>query len=505
MLHSRIVQALSLHKKLSRGVAEAALKRDTRFAEISAVDITALKKILGESAVITNEDDLKPYNTDWMNRYHGASCIAVKPKTTEQVSEIMRYCNQKRIAVVPQGGNTGLVGGGVPVFDELILSLSGMNEIEGFDKDSGVVTAQAGVVLEALDNYVGEVGYRVPLDLGAKGSCQIGGNVATNAGGSRFIRYGSLRGSVLGVEAVLADGQILDTMGTVPKDNTGYDLKQLMIGGEGTLGIITRLAIACQMKSSCVNTMVVHVENFDRVRQLLPLAKQMLGEVLSAIEFMDAASIDMAKTHLTHVSDPLNVGNGDKEGVVLIECAGSNGEHNREKVEAFLEQAFEQNLVKDGVIAESEAQTGELWELRESLSEAVLKTGCGGTLKYDVSVPLSHFHAIVEAARERVRALKSVRVCGWGHVGDQNVHLNVAIQEGGELDEARKLLEPWVYQYVAKVGGSISAEHGIGVMKTDAIGFSKSGVAIDVMRRIKHVLDENNICNPYKMLPQRRE
>eukprot|EP00178_Gracilaria_changii_P021906 TRINITY_DN648_c0_g1_i1.p1 TRINITY_DN648_c0_g1~~TRINITY_DN648_c0_g1_i1.p1 ORF type:complete len:509 (+),score=80.13 TRINITY_DN648_c0_g1_i1:8527-10053(+) len=487
--------------RLTRTLAQPAIQRDTRFKQISAADINHFRQMLGETAVITNHDDLQPYNVDWMHRFQGASSIALKPSTTEHVSQIMRYCNQNHIAVVPQGGNTGLVGGSVPVFDELILSLSAMNQIEHFDNNSGVVTTQAGVVLETLDNYVGAAGYRVPLDLGAKGSCQIGGNVATNAGGSRFVRYGPLRASVVGLEAVLPDGRVFDAMTRIRKDNTGYDLKQLMIGAEGTLGIITRLAIACPMKSSSVDTMIVHVTNSDHVPPLLRLAKQSLGEVLSAIEFMDASSVHMADTHLSHVSDPLSIPHDPQHSLVLIECAGSNAEHNREKLEAFLEAAFQQDLVSDGVIAESETQSNELWELRESLPEAVLKAGSAATLKYDVSVPIAHFHEMIDVAKERVKDLSSVQVCGWGHIGDENLHLNVAVQDSAQKDTAQQRLEPWVYEFVSGVGGSISAEHGLGVMKAGAIGYSKGDVAVDIMRTVKDVLDENGICNPYKVLP----
>lgn len=483
-----------------RYLAQPAIQRDSRFKQISAADVQAFRQILGDNAVITNEDDLAAFNVDWMNRYRGASTIALRPTSTDHVSQIMQYCNHHRIAVVPQGGNTGLVGGSVPVFDELILSLSAMNQIQHFDEASGVVTTQAGVVLEALDNYVGAAGYRVPLDLGAKGSCQIGGNVATNAGGSRFVRYGPLRASVVGMEAVLPDGRVFDAMTTVRKDNTGYDLKQLMIGAEGTLGIITRLAIACPMKSSCIDTMVVHVTSADRIAPLLRLAKQSLGEVLSAIEFMDSSSVRMADKNLSHVSDPLGIPDDPQHSLVLIECAGSNAEHNREKLEHFLEAAFEQELVADGVIAESETQSHELWELRESLPEAVLKAGSAATLKYDVSVPIAHFHEMIDLARDRVKDLTSVQVCGWGHIGDENLHLNVAIQDDTQKDSAQCQLEPWVYEFVSGVSGSISAEHGLGVMKADVIGYSKGDIAVDVMRTIKDVLDVNGICNPYKVL-----
>lgn len=490
----------------TRSLAVPAAARDSRFKSLSELDVNHFRSIVGDNGVITNDEDLMPLNADWMGRYKGQSKIALKPKTTEQVSAIMQYCNEQQIPVVPQGGNTGLVGGSVPVFDEVILCLSGMNEIEKFDEASGIVVTQSGVVLETLDNFVNEAGYRIPLDLGAKGSCQIGGNVATNAGGSRFIRYGSLRGSVLGLEAVLPDGRILDTLTTLRKDNTGYDLKQLMIGGEGTLGVITRLAIACPIKSKSVDTAVLTVDDFQKVTRLLQMAKVGLGEILSAYEFMDHQSVDLALKHLSHVSDPIGSdgeerGTNSGSGYVLIECAGSDEDHNRTKLESFLEKAFEDEIVSNGVIAESETQSTVMWELRESLPEAVLKAGPGGTLKYDISLPLDSFYEVVDIARENVKDISGVTIVGWGHIGDGNLHLNVSIENAEDKESVQDRLEPWVYEYVARCRGSVSAEHGLGQMKMSAIRYSKSEVAVDVMRSIKNTIDPNGICNPYKVLP----
>ena len=494
------------HSLFKRSLAIPATARDSRFKSVSEQDVNHFRSILGENGVLTNDEDLVALNADWMGRFEGQSKIALKPKTSKQVSAIMAYCNDQQIAVVPQGGNTGLVGGSVPVFDEVILCLSGMNEIESFDAASGTVVTQAGVVLQTLDNYVKEAGYRVPLDLGAKGSCQIGGNVATNAGGSRFIRYGSLRGSVLGVEAVLPDGRILDALTTSRKDNTGYDLKQLMIGGEGTLGVITRIAIACPIKSSSIDTAILQVDDFEKVVRLLRAAKDGLGEILSAYEFMDRQSIDLALKHLSHVSDPIgsdaeDEGRESGAGYVLIECAGSDAEHNRTKLESFLEKAFVDDIVSNGSIAESETQTAAMWELRESLPEAALKAGPGGTLKYDISLPLDAFYKAVETARERVKDIAGVTAFGFGHIGDGNLHLNVSIEKGADKEAVQDVLEPWVYEFVESCRGSVSAEHGLGQMKRSAIGYSKSDVAIDVMRSIKNTIDPNGICNPYKVLP----
>jgi FAD/FMN-containing dehydrogenase len=479
--------------------ASSDVVRDCRFSELTNADLAYFKTLLGPAGVITDAEDLRPYNADWMGRYLGSSSVALRPRDTAAVSSIMRYCNERRLAVVPQGGNTGLVGGSIPVFDEVILSLSAMNRILSFDDTAGVVTAEAGVVLENLDLYVGARGYRVPLDLGAKGSCQIGGNVATNAGGSRFLRYGSLRGSVLGLEAVLPDGSVMDTLTSLKKDNTGYDLKQLHIGGEGTLGVITRVSIACPIKSCSINTAVVKLETFDQVRKLLRLAKERLGEILSAYEFMDAQSVRMAVAELSHVSNPMDLADDETCCFVLIESSGSDMEHDRVKLDRFIEEAFESGLVTDGVVAESATQTDALWQLRESLPEAVAKAGSGGgTLKYDVSLPLCDFYDIVEDARTRLDGLADV--VGWGHIGDGNLHLNVSVRDKANVVAAKAAMEPWLYKWVSSRRGSVSAEHGLGQMKASAIGYSKSPVAINMMRLIKTGIDPNGISNPYKVL-----
>ena len=251
------------------------------------------RALLGDAGVITDHDDLVPYNTDWMKIYQGQSKLALRPKTTEQVAQIMRYCNERGLAVVPQGGNTGLVGGSVPLFDEIVLSLSGMDKVISFDDRSGVVICEAGCILQNLESFVNEKGFMVPLDLGAKGTCQIGGNVATNAGGLRLVRYGSLKGSVLGLEAVLADGTVLDSLNTLRKDNTGYDVKQLLIGSEGSLAIITKVALATPRKPQSMQVVVLACSSFQRVLDAVSLAQRTLSEIVSAIEFFDQECLSL--------------------------------------------------------------------------------------------------------------------------------------------------------------------------------------------------------------------
>lgn len=268
---------------------------------IDALDMQHFASIVGPANVITEPDALENFNTDWMRKYVGHSKMALRPGSTEEVSKVLAYCNAQRIAVVPQGGNTGLVGGSVPLKDELVLSLARMNDVVFLDEHAGNIICQAGCVLETLQDYVYARGYTMPLDLGAKGSCQIGGNIATNAGGLRFLRYGSLHGSVLGLEVVLADGTVLDNLTALRKDNTGYDLKQLFIGSEGTLGIVTAAAIALPRASASVQLAFLGCETYEAVLRTFAAAKKDLGEVLSAVEFLDRESFELVMSQKDHL------------------------------------------------------------------------------------------------------------------------------------------------------------------------------------------------------------
>jgi FAD/FMN-containing dehydrogenase len=290
------------------------------------------QELLGsESAVLDGlskdmSEDIEPYNSDWMRKYRGQAKLVLKPGSTEQVSKILKYCNDNMLAVVPQGGNTGLVGGSVPVFDEIILNLQRLDKIRSFDDVSGILVADAGVILEVADNYLAEKKHIFPLDLGAKGSCQIGGNVATNAGGLRLLRYGSLHGNVLGIEAVLPDGTIIDDLLTLRKNNTGYDLKQLFIGGEGTIGIITAISILCPQRSQAVNVAYFGLESYDHAQKAFRAAKHHLGEILSAFEMMDGRTQNLLKTGAGKKL-PLE---GEHPFYCLIETSGSNTDHDSE-------------------------------------------------------------------------------------------------------------------------------------------------------------------------------
>jgi len=477
------------------------IKRDERYSSLESKDLEFFKSILPEASIIQDADDLLFYNEDWMRKYRGQSKLTLKPKTTEQVSQILKYANERNLAIVPQGGNTGLVGGSIPVFDEVVLNLSNLNQIRSFDETSGILKSDAGLVLEVADQYLGERGYIFPLDLGAKGSCHVGGVVATNAGGLRLLRYGSLHGSVLGLEVVLPDGRVLSSLDALRKDNTGYDLKQLFIGSEGTLGVITGVSILCPPRPKTFNVAFLGLESYEAVKKTFTAAKAELGEILSAFELMDSNSQVLAKEHLKSVH-PLE---DEHPFYVLIETSGSHGSHDQEKLEAFLENAFENEIIADGVIAQDETQLKNLWNWREQIPEA--STIGGGVYKYDVSLPLDHLYGLTDAVRDRLiehgllgetEEFPVIDAIGYGHVGDGNLHLNVAVRR--YTKDVEKVLEPFVYEWVSSKKGSISAEHGLGFQKKNYIGYSKSDLEITLMKDLKQLYDPKSILNPYKYI-----
>ncbi|KAJ4898844.1 D-2-hydroxyglutarate dehydrogenase [Raphanus sativus] len=437
------------------------VQRNPLFSSLEPKDVSYFKEILGEKHVVEDEERLETANTDWMHKYRGSSKLMLLPKNTEEVSQILKYCDSRSLAVVPQGGNTGLVGGSVPVFDEVIINVGLMNKVLSFDEVSGVLVCEAGCILKIWQLSLTQ------KDLGAKGSCHIGGNVSTNAGGLRLIRYGSLHGTVLGLEAVTANGNVLDMLGTLRKDNTGYDLKHLFIGSEGSLDFLS-----CQ--------------------KLLVEAKRNLGEILSAFEFLDNNSMDLVLNHLDGVRNPVS---SSENFYILIETTGSGETYDREKLEAFLLKSLEQGLVSDGVIAQDINQASSFWRIREGITEALQKAGA--CYKYDLSLPVEEIYNIVNDLRGRLDGLANVM--GYGHLGDGNLHLNISAAEYN--DKLLGLIEPYVYEWTSKHRGSISAEHGLGVMKANEIFYSKSPETVALMVSLKKLLDPKGILNPYKVLP----
>ncbi|KAL8953839.1 MAG: hypothetical protein Q9222_000348 [Ikaeria aurantiellina] len=472
------------------------VKRDSRYTQLNLGHVQYFKDLLGnDSAIIDGVSgdasaDLESFNSDWMRKYKGYSKLVIKPGSAEQLSKVLKYCNDHMLALVPQGGNSGLVGGSVPVHDEIVINMSRMNRIRSFDQVSGSLVVDAGCILENVDRFLAEKGHIFPLDLGAKGSCQIGGTVATNAGGLRLLRYGSLHGNVLGLEVVLPDGTIVDDLTTLRKNNTGYDLKQLFIGGEGTLGVITGVAILCPQRPSAVNVAFLGLESFEKVQQTYGEAKRQLSEVLSAFELMDGRSQELVSS-VTERRRPLE---GEHPFYCLVETSGSNADHDNEKLEKFLEHVMGHDMVSDGVVAQDESQMQSLWSWREGITECL--GHWGGVYKYDVSIPLSQLYSLVEDTRARLSSAgfvgetsehPVVAVVGYGHMGDANIHLNVATRRFDRSVE--ETLEPFVYEWIKQHRGSISAEHGLGFQKKPYIGYSRSATMIELMKQTKKLFD----------------
>ncbi|XP_064142420.1 D-2-hydroxyglutarate dehydrogenase, mitochondrial isoform X2 [Loxodonta africana] len=364
-------------------------------------------------------------------------------------------------------------------------------QVVSFHSVSGILVCQAGCILEDLSQYLEDRDFVMPLDLGAKGSCHIGGNVATNAGGLRVLRYGSLHGTVLGLEVVLADGTVLNCLTSLRKDNTGYDLKQLFIGSEGTLGVITAVSILCPTKPKAVNVAFLGCPGFAEVLQAFTSCKKMLGEILSAFEFMDAECMRLVGQHL-HLACPVR----ESPFYVLVETSGSSGEHDGEKLDGFLEHAMGSGMVTDGTVATDQRKMKTLWALRERITEALSRDGY--VYKYDISLPVERLYDLVTDLRARLGA-SAKTVVGYGHLGDGNLHLNVT----GEAFSPQLLgaLEPYVYEWTAAQRGSVSAEHGLGFRKRDVISYSKPPAAVQLMSGLKALMDPKGILNPYKTLP----
>jgi len=447
--------------------------------------------------------DLEKYNIDWTKRYRGSSSIVAKPNSVDQVSSILKYCHDNYLGVVPQGGNTGLVGGSVPVQDEIVLSTELLNQHYSLDPLTGILTCEAGCILQQLQEYVQvfdrDNPYLLPIDLGSKGSCQIGGNVSTNAGGQYYYRFGSLHANVVGLEVVLADGTILDcNISKVNhKDNTGYDLKQLFIGAEGTLGIVTKVAISCPRLPVSKQVAFLGCDSFEDVVHTMLLAKARLGEILAAFEFMDSSAMELLKKDGIPALDDGSV----FPFGLLVETQGSNEEHDNSKMQVFLESAMNSGFVVDGVIAQDGKQIQDMWALRESLGSRALSEGY--IYKYDISLPLGDFYDIVHEMKHHLRDFHNrIRVCNWGHVIDGNLHFNVFTPGKYERDdELLSMLEPYIFHSVIRRKGSISAEHGLGQCKNKYLDQVKSQAAVSAMTSIKQIFDPRGILNPGKVFP----
>lgn len=466
-------------------------------------DILArLKEITGEKGFLTDEVDMAPYLQERRELFAGRAAAVLRPSSVEEVSAIMRIAHEAGIAVVPQGGNTGLVGGQMPdqSGDAIVLSLSRMNQVRAIDAVNNTLTVDAGVTLAAAQEAAASGDRLFPLSLASEGTCQIGGVLSTNAGGTQVLRYGNARDLVLGLEVVLANGDIWNGLTGLRKDNTGYDLKQLFLGSEGTLGIITGAVLKLFPRPQAVSTAFAAVPDVASAVMLLRIADAVSGGQVSTFELVPRIGIEFVTRHLEGASDPLP---DPAPWYVLIEMtAGTKAARLTEVMEASLSEGFEQNLVSDAVIAQSEAQRADFWRLRESLSD--VQRAEGGSIKHDVSVSLSRIADFIEAATEAVSSrLPGIRPVPFGHIGDGNVHFNLSQPE--DMDK-QAFLDLWdemnaiVHGIVREMGGSISAEHGVGQLKRDEIAATKSPVEMEMMRTLKKAIDPKGILNPGKVV-----
>lgn len=458
--------------------------------------ITRLTEALDPKAWSTDPGELAGHVSDWRGRYRGATPLLLKPGTTQEVSAILAQCNAAGIAVLPQGGNTGLVGGSTPQ-GEVVISLKRMTAIRAVDADNESLTCEAGAVLEAVQGAAADAGKLFPLSLGAQGSAMIGGLISTNAGGVHVLRYGMMRELVLGLEAVLPDGRVISDLSGLRKDNTGYDLKQLFIGAEGTLGVVTAATLKLFARPASTSVAVCAVDDPHAAVALLRHMKDATGSV-AAFELMPKTGLDLVVAHVPGARHPLA---GDPAWCVLIELSTAEADRAPAMMESALGAAFEKGLITDAAIAQSQAQAMDFWALRESIPEG--EKAHGKAAKHDVSVPVSRMaDFMAQATRLAEESDPDVRVIAFGHVGDGNVHFNIAAKAPGAGDDFLSRIKPLtarIYDLVDRHSGSISAEHGIGILKQDEF-IRRKPVEAEIMGRIKAALDPNGIMNPRVLL-----
>lgn len=459
------------------------------------------REIVGAKGYADEAAVLAPHLVEWRGLYQGSCAAMLSPASTAEVAAIMALAHETRTAIVPQGGNTGLVGGQIPFSqDALLLSLSRMNRLRGIDPLNNTISVDAGMTLAQVQAHASEVSRLFPLSLASEGSCQIGGNLATNAGGTAVLRYGNMRELTLGLEVVLADGRVLSSLKGLRKDNTGYDLKQLFIGSEGTLGIITGAVLKLFAAPVAIETAFVAVPDVASAVALLRGMETAAGGQVSTFELIPRIGLEFVLRHLPGASDPLDA---PSPWYVLIEMTGGQaGTSLRETLESALAEALSAGLVVNAAMAQSSPQRAAFWRLRESLSE--IQKAEGGSIKHDVSVPVSAMAAFIERASRAVdAAMPGIRPVPFGHIGDGNVHFNLSQPAG--MDKAAYLAQ-WdamseiVHGIVREMGGSISAEHGVGIMKRDEIAATKASVEMELMRALKKTLDPHGILNPGKVV-----
>ncbi|MGV0745819.1 FAD-binding oxidoreductase [Mycolicibacterium sp. XJ870] len=474
-----------------------------RSADASVDLIGHLTEVVGASGVVTDPAEMTGYLTDWRHAYTGTAAAVVRPGSTDEVAKVMRLCHERGVAVVPQGGNTGMCGGAVPDASgrQLVVSLNRMRRIRGLDVANQTITVEAGTILQDVQEAAAGAGKLFPLSLGAQGSCTIGGNLATNAGGTGVLRYGTMRDLALGLEVVLPDGRIWNGLRGLRKDNTGYDLKHLFIGAEGTLGIITAAVLKLFPAPRSRVTAWVALPEIQAAVDLIGVVRDVAGDRLTGFEIMSRQSVDFVLRHSPSARNPFAQRH---TWYALVELSDSLPVAGLDEViESALGTGVERGLVADAVVASSTAQAAALWALREGISEA--QNHEGPSLKHDITVPISSIPAFVQRTdRALDAACPGIRIVAYGHVGDGNLHYNLSKPPGSDDDDFRARatdLARVIYDHTSALDGSISAEHGLGQSKTGIIADYKDSCELALMREIKQQFDPRGLMNPGKVLP----
>lgn len=459
--------------------------------------INQFKKLLGPKGAIDDPEQIATYVSDWRGNFVGHSPLLLKPASTEEVSGIMKLCSQHKLPVTPQSGNTGLVNGGI-AYGELILSLQRMDKIRDLDPHNNSMTVDAGCILTHVHEAALDANRYFPLHLGSQGTARIGGLISTNAGGVAVLRYGMMRDLILGLEVVLADGRVWNGLSGLRKDNTGYDLKHLFCGAEGTLGIVTGATLKLYPVPKTATAWLVLNTVSDAVK-LLSVVRESVGDSVTGFEFMPKSAVELTAEEIANVRDPLP---HDADWRVLVEVSLPSEEQARDALESAMASAFEKGLIVDGVIAQSVGQTASFWTVRESIP--LVKRTYMNSVNHDVSVPVSKVPSFLDRAYAAVQAfLPGTEAVAFGHLGDGNIHYSIAERIDVENARVRKHaaeISDTVHAITTELGGSISAEHGIGILKRDELPVHKSSVEIDLMKSVKRALDPDNLLNPGRIL-----
>lgn len=466
--------------------------------------LSDLKSAVGPEGWRTAAIDVEPFVTEWRGLYRGETPLVLFPACVAEATEILRICHRQRIAVVPQGGNTGLAGGAIPGMvgagPQVVLGTGRMRKVRQLDAANYTLTAEAGCILAELQQVAADAGLLFPLSLAAEGSCQLGGNISTNAGGTNVLRYGNTRDLVLGLEVVLPDGRVYTDLAGLRKNNTGYDLKQLFIGAEGTLGLVTAATLKLFPAPQSTATAWLAVRDSSAAVALYAAARASLGDELVAFEYIPRIAVDMVLKHIPATRDPLEQ---PAAAYVLLEFAAVRSHPPAsELLTDFLAMALEKSWINDGCLASNETQRGDFWHLRHSISEA--QKHAGASIKHDISVPVSRIPEFMATAELRVKELlPGARPVAFGHLGDGNIHYNLSQPP---TMSAREFLDQWaeantvVHGVAVELGGSFSAEHGIGMLKVAEMERLLPAIHLELMGRIKHAFDPHGIMNPGKVL-----